>query len=173
MLLEEVRRLKVAELRAELRERGLDPRGLKAELVTRLLSAIETTQPDHSVELKPLDTQPVHTAEETPVLTCQTESTATGAAAVTVDEQHTLEQNQSGNLEEVWTRPRACVDQSTQTEQDTAAGVSQSVCSCANRREEEEEEEQVKTLTSDVHQHEVQSPPLYTSQQCKSRPHHT
>ncbi|XP_043089136.1 heterogeneous nuclear ribonucleoprotein U-like protein 2 isoform X2 [Puntigrus tetrazona] len=41
MLLAEAKRLKVAELRAMLTERGLDPRGLKAELVIRLISAIE------------------------------------------------------------------------------------------------------------------------------------
>ncbi|KAF4104626.1 heterogeneous nuclear ribonucleoprotein U-like protein 2 [Onychostoma macrolepis] len=41
MLLAEVKRLKVAELRALLTERGLDSRGLKAELVVRLISAIE------------------------------------------------------------------------------------------------------------------------------------
>lgn len=42
MLLAEVKKLKVAELRAILSERGLDPKGLKAELVVRLISAIET-----------------------------------------------------------------------------------------------------------------------------------
>lgn len=41
MLLAEVKRLKVAELRALLTERGLDSKGLKAELVVRLISAIE------------------------------------------------------------------------------------------------------------------------------------
>ncbi|XP_065122621.1 heterogeneous nuclear ribonucleoprotein U-like protein 2 isoform X1 [Paramisgurnus dabryanus] len=41
MLLAEVKKLKVAELRAMLTERGLDPKGLKAELVGRLISAIE------------------------------------------------------------------------------------------------------------------------------------
>lgn len=41
MLVAEVKRLKVAELRAMLTERGLDSKGLKAELVVRLISAIE------------------------------------------------------------------------------------------------------------------------------------
>lgn len=41
MLLAEVKKLKVAELRAMLSARGLDPKGLKAELVVRLISAIE------------------------------------------------------------------------------------------------------------------------------------
>lgn len=41
MLIAEVKKLKVAELRAMLSERGLDSKGLKAELVVRLISAIE------------------------------------------------------------------------------------------------------------------------------------
>ncbi|XP_041695427.2 heterogeneous nuclear ribonucleoprotein U-like protein 2 [Coregonus clupeaformis] len=41
MKLSEVKRLKVAELRAMLKERGLDTKGLKAELVGRLMSAFE------------------------------------------------------------------------------------------------------------------------------------
>lgn len=41
MLLAEMKKLKVAELRSMLTERGLDPKGLKAELVVRLISAIE------------------------------------------------------------------------------------------------------------------------------------
>ncbi|KAJ8405148.1 hypothetical protein AAFF_G00321390 [Aldrovandia affinis] len=41
MNLAEVKKLKVTELRAELQERGLDTKGLKADLVGRLVSAIE------------------------------------------------------------------------------------------------------------------------------------
>ncbi|XP_067220615.1 heterogeneous nuclear ribonucleoprotein U-like protein 2 [Chanodichthys erythropterus] len=41
MLIAEVKKLKVAQLRAMLSERGLDSKGLKAELVVRLISAIE------------------------------------------------------------------------------------------------------------------------------------
>ncbi|KAJ8338015.1 hypothetical protein SKAU_G00369810 [Synaphobranchus kaupii] len=41
MNLAEVKKLKVAELRAKLQQRGLDTKGLKAELVERLMSAIE------------------------------------------------------------------------------------------------------------------------------------
>lgn len=168
MLIEEVKKLKVAELRAVLRERGLDPRGLKAELVARLLSAMKTTEPDKSVDLKPVDTEHVLTAEEPPEPTCQTERTAMTALG---DKQQTLEQNQSGQ-EEIWTKARSCVDQSTQTENDTEASLSLSVCSCSSRREEAD---QVKTqcvltssASSDVHQEEVQSTPLYTSQHCES-----
>ncbi|TRY98756.1 hypothetical protein DNTS_025494 [Danionella cerebrum] len=41
MLSAEVKKLKVTELRARLKERGLEAKGLKAELVVRLISAIE------------------------------------------------------------------------------------------------------------------------------------
>uniref|UniRef100_A0AAR2KRG0 SAP domain-containing protein n=1 Tax=Pygocentrus nattereri TaxID=42514 RepID=A0AAR2KRG0_PYGNA len=44
MLVEEVKQLKVAELRAELRGRGLDWRGLKAGLQARLISALAAAQ---------------------------------------------------------------------------------------------------------------------------------
>ncbi|XP_066575172.1 heterogeneous nuclear ribonucleoprotein U-like protein 2 isoform X2 [Amia ocellicauda] len=40
----DVKKLKVAELRAELQQRGLDTRGLKADLVERLLAAIEAEE---------------------------------------------------------------------------------------------------------------------------------
>lgn len=155
--MEEVRKLKVSELRAELRERGLDPKGLKAELVARLLSAIETTEPNRSADLPTLDTEPVETTEETPEPTCQTESTSTSATAVTT--RQTLEQNQSG-LEGIWTKP--CVDQSTQTESDTAANISQSVCSSCNRRKEAEQ----------FNPQSEESTPMSTSQHCKSVLYH-
>uniref|UniRef100_A0A3B3Q799 SAP domain-containing protein n=1 Tax=Paramormyrops kingsleyae TaxID=1676925 RepID=A0A3B3Q799_9TELE len=41
MNLAEIKKLKVADLRAKLQERGLDSKGLKADLVERLMSAIE------------------------------------------------------------------------------------------------------------------------------------
>lgn len=173
MLLEDVRKLKVSELRAELRDRGLDPRGLKAELVARLLSAIETPEPDKSVELKPLDQEAAQTVEESPKLT-----TSSGATAVTAlgGKQQTLDQNQS-RLEDIWTRTRSCADQGTQTENDTAVNILQSVCSCSNRREEAEQVKSQCVLTrstsSDVHQEEVQSTPLSTSHQCKLIQHDT
>ncbi|KAI1898675.1 hypothetical protein AGOR_G00074820 [Albula goreensis] len=52
MNLAEVKKLKVAELRAELQQRGLDTKGLKADLVQRLMSAIEAeSQAVESVEV--------------------------------------------------------------------------------------------------------------------------
>lgn len=171
MLLEDVRKLKVAELRAELRDRGLDPKGLKAELVDRLMSAIQDTEPDKSVNLNPFDMEHVQTAEETPKRTCQTEGTSTGVADETAlgDKQQTLDQNQS-SLEEIWTKRRPCVDQSTQTENEPEIRISQSVCSCSYRREAEQMKSQCvlsSSASSDVHQEEVQSTslPQHTSHQ--------
>ncbi|KAB5565460.1 hypothetical protein PHYPO_G00241820 [Pangasianodon hypophthalmus] len=165
MLLEDVRKLKVAELRAELRDRGLDPKGLKAELVARLLSAIETAEPDRSVDLKALDTEPVQSTEESSKLTHQTE---TPAGTDSGDKQQTLDHNEP---EQIRTTARSCVDQSTQTENEPAVRISQSVCCCSNRREEAGAE-QFKTqcvltssASSDAHQEEVQSTPLHTSHQ--------
>uniref|UniRef100_A0A3Q3J7F9 SAP domain-containing protein n=1 Tax=Monopterus albus TaxID=43700 RepID=A0A3Q3J7F9_MONAL len=43
-VLTDIKKLKVAELRLRLKEAGLDTRGLKAELVDRLWSALETGQ---------------------------------------------------------------------------------------------------------------------------------
>ncbi|KAJ8246961.1 hypothetical protein GJAV_G00257210 [Gymnothorax javanicus] len=45
MNLAEVKKLKVAELRAELQQRGLDTKGLKADLVARLTASIEAESP--------------------------------------------------------------------------------------------------------------------------------
>ncbi|VTJ66177.1 Hypothetical predicted protein [Marmota monax] len=62
----DVRRLKVNELREELQRRGLDTRGLKAELAERLLAALEAEEPDDERELEADDEpgRPRHNNEE-------------------------------------------------------------------------------------------------------------
>lgn len=62
----DVRRLKVNELREELQRRGLDTRGLKAELAERLLAALEAEEPEDERELEADDEPglPGHNNEE-------------------------------------------------------------------------------------------------------------
>ncbi|XP_006871461.1 PREDICTED: heterogeneous nuclear ribonucleoprotein U-like protein 1 isoform X2 [Chrysochloris asiatica] len=62
----DVRRLKVNELREELQRRGLDTRGLKADLAERLQAALEAEEPDDERELEADDEpgRPGHNNEE-------------------------------------------------------------------------------------------------------------
>lgn len=62
----DVRRLKVNELREELQRRGLDTRGLKAELAERLLAALEAEEPEEEREIEADDEPglPEHNNEE-------------------------------------------------------------------------------------------------------------
>uniref|UniRef100_A0A8C9EAX6 SAP domain-containing protein n=1 Tax=Phocoena sinus TaxID=42100 RepID=A0A8C9EAX6_PHOSS len=62
----DVRRLKVNELHEEQQRRGLDTRGLKAELAERLQAALEAEEPDDERELEADNElgQPGHNNEE-------------------------------------------------------------------------------------------------------------
>lgn len=62
MKLADIKKLKVPELRSKLRELGLDTKGLKAELVSRLWSASEAiqSQEDSEEELKRQNDHDVH-----------------------------------------------------------------------------------------------------------------
>lgn len=70
MKLSDMKKLKVAELRSRLQELGLDNKGLKAELLGRLWSALEAKQHDDKEEVKvqndtcsPTPSAPVETAD--------------------------------------------------------------------------------------------------------------
>lgn len=58
MKLTDIRKLKVPELRSRLQEVGLDTRGLKAELVERLWSALDSRQSEDDTEGKLLNDSP-------------------------------------------------------------------------------------------------------------------
>ena len=74
----DVRRLKVNELREELQRRGLDTRGLNAELTERLQEALEAEEPVDEQEIEADDEpgRPGHNNEEMSwtILPCRTNS---------------------------------------------------------------------------------------------------
>lgn len=121
MLLAEVKKLKVAELRAMLTERGLDPKGLKAELVVRLISAIEAgIEPfksgnEEETTCETSDKQSKTHAEELQTPPLEYERCARGQSPVSL--------NPSGNS----MRNVTYTDQSTQTDPDQ-------LCTCAATR---------------------------------------
>ncbi|XP_017559284.1 heterogeneous nuclear ribonucleoprotein U-like protein 2 isoform X1 [Pygocentrus nattereri] len=143
MLVEEVKQLKVAELRAELRGRGLDWRGLKAGLQARLISALAAAQTAGEAALD---------EASSPEGPCQSATVGTGVTEVVAEgsceaprEEHQPQPADSGP------RSLAYVDQSTQTETEPTANtsLSQPPCSCSKRRKEEE----VKLLGSEKLEH--------------------
>lgn len=119
MLLAEVKKLKVAELRAMLTERGLDPKGLKAELAVRLISAIEAgVEPIKSgnegeTTRETTDKSSKTHADELPKPSLEYERCAREQSPVC---------NNISNM-----RIRTCTDQSTQTDPNQ-------LCSCAATR---------------------------------------
>ncbi|XP_062846460.1 heterogeneous nuclear ribonucleoprotein U-like protein 2 [Trichomycterus rosablanca] len=158
MLLEEVKRLKVTELRTELKERGLDPRGLKAELVARLISAIERTESDQLEELNSLNTKAVSATEEQDTelnqLTCLAASLPTGdnvtapTTTTAAEDHHSPVKKHTGSVQ-IPTISQSHVDQSTQTESDLSVTVSHPPCSCS-RREVETHQFTTQSLPSSV-----------------------
>ncbi|XP_076861988.1 heterogeneous nuclear ribonucleoprotein U-like protein 2 [Brachyhypopomus gauderio] len=129
MMLSEVRKLKVAELRSALQERGLDSKGLKAELVSRLISAIDAgPEPIKSAQETPLEednppelTRPNNTASNTLI-------PSGSSCQVLVDHQAQSDEGDPGSQVPPSTRP--CVDKSTQTHPDSPVHT----CCCSNKR---------------------------------------
>ncbi|XP_056626203.1 heterogeneous nuclear ribonucleoprotein U-like protein 2 [Triplophysa dalaica] len=119
MLLAEVKKLKVAELRAMLTERGLDPKGLKAELAVRLISAIEAgVEPIKSgnegeTTRETTDKSSETHADELPKPSLEYERCAREQTPVCT------------NISNM--RIRTCIDKSTQTDPNQ-------LCSCAATR---------------------------------------
>ncbi|XP_038554620.1 heterogeneous nuclear ribonucleoprotein U-like protein 2 [Micropterus salmoides] len=106
MKLTDIKKLKVPELRSRLKELGLDCRGLKAELVDRLWSALEAGQSEKlgEEELKLLDDSSLTLCAQTETVRYPSSSPPTEDAGVTsrcqLDREHT--------------------DSATQTDADTA-----------------------------------------------------
>ncbi|XP_026862970.2 heterogeneous nuclear ribonucleoprotein U-like protein 2 isoform X2 [Electrophorus electricus] len=129
-MLSEIKTLKVAELRAELQKRGLDSKGRKADLVTRLTSAVQAgTEPITSAQDNPLD------GGNAPEPSCQNNTISTQVIGpsgsswkVLADHQAQLEG--SGPGPQAAPSPLSYVDKSTQTEHDSTVHT----CCCSSKR---------------------------------------
>lgn len=83
MKLTEIKKLKVPELRSRLKELGLDIKGLKAELIGRLWSALEAGQSveDGEEEPKPQNDTSVTPAAQTEIADVRAQSSSTPTEA--------------------------------------------------------------------------------------------
>ncbi|XP_072524375.1 heterogeneous nuclear ribonucleoprotein U-like protein 2 [Salminus brasiliensis] len=134
MSLEDVKKLKVVELRAKLRERGLDSKGLKAELVARLISAIEAVEDTNTGEKSSSDehSAPKEACRSSPASAELKAVQAEGSCEVLLEE-HVPRPEEGEQASQAYH-----VDHSTQTENHPDA--SHPPCSCSDEGPEEEEE---------------------------------
>ncbi|KAJ7983528.1 hypothetical protein DPEC_G00377100, partial [Dallia pectoralis] len=108
MKLSEVKKLKVAELRAMLKERGMDSKGLKAELVLRFMSAIETELPAPQSSDYAEDTGVPDIGEKSMPQTEESSSTGTSTGPAMQTDAHVLIEEDKLNEKKVDVLDGAC-----------------------------------------------------------------